>query len=188
MCCKNSREKGKVGPSDEASYKELFEHGREMGGSGSMISDAAVLEEFDQLLEAGQLKESQGDARGALLLFEQCLACAQHISDAEKAKEVKGKALGNLGIVYDDLGQVEDAIDHHTQALAIFKEIGKRRNEGTAVGKLGAAYESLNQVERGIGALGDATAAMQGAMVSMIRDDHRSWSVLEWAAFVVYGL
>jgi len=37
------------------------------------------------------------------------------------------------------------------------------------------------------GAVGDATAAMQGAMVSMIADDRR-WSVLEWAAFVVYGL
>ena len=40
------------------------------------------------------------------------------------------------------------------------------------------------------GAVGDATAAMQGAMVSMIRDPERGrpWSVLEWAAFVVYGL
>ena len=32
----------------------------------------------------------------------------------------------------------------------------------------------------------DATAAMQGAMVSMIREGR--WTVLEWAAFVVYGL
>ena len=43
------------------------------------------------------------------------------------------------------------------------------------------------------GAVGDATVAMQGAMVSMIRDPERGrpsgpWSVLEWAAFVVYGL
>ena len=35
-------------------------------------------------------------------------------------------------------------------------------------------------------AAGDAAAAMQGAMISMIRDDQ--WSVLQWAAFVVYGL
>ena len=39
------------------------------------------------------------------------------------------------------------------------------------------------------GAVGDATAAMQGAMVSMIREQgRRQWRVLEWAAFVVYGL
>ena len=39
------------------------------------------------------------------------------------------------------------------------------------------------------GAVGDATAAMQGAMVSMIREQgRRRWRVLEWAAFVVYGL
>ena len=36
------------------------------------------------------------------------------------------------------------------------------------------------------GRVGDATAAMQGAMVSMIRDGH--WTVMQWAAFVVYGL
>ena len=36
------------------------------------------------------------------------------------------------------------------------------------------------------GALGDVAAAMQGAMVSMIRDGR--WTVLQWAAFVVYGL
>ena len=35
------------------------------------------------------------------------------------------------------------------------------------------------------GTLGDATVAMQGAMVSMIRE---KWSVQQWAAFVVYGL
>ena len=42
------------------------------------------------------------------------------------------------------------------------------------------------------GAVGDATAALQGAMVSMIREarggSSASWSVLQWAAFVVYGL
>ena len=36
------------------------------------------------------------------------------------------------------------------------------------------------------GAVGDATAAMQGAMVSMIGEGR--WTVLQWAAFVVYGL
>ena len=36
------------------------------------------------------------------------------------------------------------------------------------------------------GALGDVAAAMQGAMVSMIRDGR--WTALQWAAFVVYGL
>ena len=35
-------------------------------------------------------------------------------------------------------------------------------------------------------ATGEAAAAMQGAMVSMIHDG--KWSVLEWAAFVVYGI
>jgi len=37
------------------------------------------------------------------------------------------------------------------------------------------------------GALGDVAAAMQGAMVSMILEQGR-WTVLQWAAFVVYGL
>ena len=64
--------------------------------------------------------------------------------------QTHGAILGNLGLAYSDLGQVERAIDYYEQALAIAKEIGDRRGEGAWLGNLGLAYSDLGQVERAI--------------------------------------
>ncbi|RMI06788.1 MAG: tetratricopeptide repeat-containing protein, partial [Calditrichaeota bacterium] len=60
----------------------------------------------------------------------------------------EGAHLGHLGLAYRDLGQVEKAIEYHTQALAISREIGDRRGEGADLGHLGLAYHALGQVEK----------------------------------------
>ena len=62
----------------------------------------------------------------------------------------KEPGLGNLGIAYADLGQVEQAIEHYQQALEIAREIGDRRGEGNCLGNLGIAYADLGQVEQAI--------------------------------------
>ncbi|MCD4809684.1 MAG: tetratricopeptide repeat protein [Methanosarcinales archaeon] len=58
--------------------------------------------------------------------------------------------LGNLGIAYSDLGQVEKAIDYYEQALVIAKEIGDRRGERNCLGNLGNTYSNLGQVKKAI--------------------------------------
>jgi tetratricopeptide (TPR) repeat protein len=65
-------------------------------------------------------------------------------------KEYQSYHLGNLGLAYADLGQVEKAIDHYQQALVIAREIGDRRGEGNALGNLGLAYADLGQVDKAI--------------------------------------
>jgi len=65
-------------------------------------------------------------------------------------KQTQSSVLGNLGIAYYRLGQVEKAIQYYEQALDIDKEIGDRRNEGNALGNLGDAYYRLGQVEKAI--------------------------------------
>ena len=67
-----------------------------------------------------------------------------------KDRDEEGKFLGNLGVAYHVLGQVEKAIDHYQQALAIAREIGDRRGEGSDLGNLGLAYSDLGQVEKAI--------------------------------------
>jgi tetratricopeptide (TPR) repeat protein len=47
-----------------------------------------------------------------------------------------------LGNAYDSLGGYAKAIEHHTQHLAIAKEVGDRAGEGKAYGNLGNAYQS----------------------------------------------
>jgi tetratricopeptide (TPR) repeat protein len=53
--------------------------------------------------------------------------------------------LGSLGRASQKLGQVEQAIEFHEQALAIACEIGDRQNEGIY---LGLAYQVLGQTQR----------------------------------------
>ena len=61
----------------------------------------------------------------------------------------EGKALGNLGNAYADLGQVDKAIGCYEQPLAIARAIGDRQGEGRTLGNLGRAYASLGQVDEG---------------------------------------
>jgi tetratricopeptide (TPR) repeat protein len=78
--------------------------------------------------------------------LEEALDAARRLED----REAEGNRLGNLGLAYADLGQVERAIEYHQQALAIAHEIGDRRGEGNRLGNLGLAYADLGQVERAI--------------------------------------
>jgi tetratricopeptide (TPR) repeat protein len=59
--------------------------------------------------------------------------------------------LGHLGITFYFMGQVEQAIEYHEQALAISREIGDRRGEGAHLGNLGLAYAALGEARRAIG-------------------------------------
>ena len=110
----------------------------------------AVVEESKQLLGAAQLKQQRGDAKGALRLYEQSLACAPRITDAKQAKAVEAPAHRGIGDAYVRLDQYERAVEHYTQSLERCKEIGHRENEGIALGNLGAAYFFLGEHERAI--------------------------------------
>ena len=66
------------------------------------------------------------------------------------SKETHGVVLGNIGIAYSALGQVDKAIEYYEQALVIAREIGDRRGEGTWLGSLGVAYHQLGQVDTAI--------------------------------------
>ncbi|XGV86832.1 MAG: tetratricopeptide repeat protein [Limnothrix sp. BL-A-16] len=65
-------------------------------------------------------------------------------------RQGEAKSLGNLGLAYDSLGQVQRAIDFHEQHRAISREIGDRQGEAASLGNLGNAYRSLGQFQRAI--------------------------------------
>jgi tetratricopeptide (TPR) repeat protein len=67
-------------------------------------------------------------------------------------------SLGNLGLAYAQLGQVEEAIAYHEHALAIAQQIGDKGNEGNWLGNLGIVYKEQNRSE-------DARRAWQQALV-----------------------
>jgi tetratricopeptide (TPR) repeat protein len=74
------------------------------------------------------------------------LASASALDD----RQDEGAFLGNLGIAYADLGQVERAIESYEAALEIRRDIGDQRGESNDLGNLGNAYRHLGQVERAI--------------------------------------
>ncbi len=58
--------------------------------------------------------------------------------------------LSSLGLCRSMLGEYERAIDLHTQALAIARDIGDRRGEGARLGNLGNCRSMLGEYERAI--------------------------------------
>lgn len=58
--------------------------------------------------------------------------------------------LGNLGVAYRNLGQVETAIEFHKQAIGICREINYVQGEGIWLGHLGTAYSNLGRIDTAI--------------------------------------
>ena len=123
--------------------------------------DEPLLKQANQLLSAGQARGSQGDATGALQLYEQARACGRHIKNVRLAKNVECVAVSSLGSTYFSLGQHERAVEHLRQSLAIDREIGDRPGEGSDLGNLGNAYNSLGQHECAIEHLTQALAILR---------------------------
>lgn len=78
--------------------------------------------------------------------LEAALVAARQLKD--RASE--GRHLGNLGIVYKNLGEPPRAVGFFEQQLTIAREIGNRRDEGKALGNLGNAYIILGEPRRAI--------------------------------------
>jgi tetratricopeptide (TPR) repeat protein len=73
-------------------------------------------------------------------------------------REAEGRALGNLGCAYDELGKTDRAIDFHQQSRAIFRETGDRQGEANALFNLGVSHQDLGQSEAAIAFMEQALA------------------------------
>jgi len=86
--------------------------------------------------------------------YEETLKLADRISPTKDAAQARASALGNLGLVYADRGELDKAEEHHKGALEINREIGDRLGEAAALGNLGLVYgrrgdpENLDRAEQ----------------------------------------
>lgn len=61
----------------------------------------------------------------------------------------KARALGNLGILYRNTGEIDQAIILLEEILEIFRHIGDVRNEAKTLGNLGSLYDDRNEAITG---------------------------------------
>ena len=91
----------------------------------------------------------------------------------------EGRAYGGLGNAYRSLGDFSRAIEHHTQHLAIAKEVGDRAGEGDSGNNLGLALEKNGDLPAAAGALVQGLAAFQRVERDLGAHDDRRVSLFE---------
>lgn len=87
------------------------------------------------------------DIRGYWSEAREILTIGIQISYKLNDREAEVIHRGNLGRVTQYMGNLQDAILLHEEALAISREIGDRRSEGTQLGNLGSVYQDLSRLE-----------------------------------------
>jgi len=66
-----------------------------------------------------------------------------------------------LGSVYDDLGNKQEALRYFGEALSIPKEVGDRGGEGTTLNNLGKVYDDLGNKQEALRYYGEALSIMR---------------------------
>jgi tetratricopeptide (TPR) repeat protein len=74
------------------------------------------------------------------------LKAAQQIDN----KQIEGNKLGNLGNVYNSLGEYRTAIEYHQKQLEISRNIGDKQGESNSLSNLGIVYDNLGDFGRAI--------------------------------------
>lgn len=78
--------------------------------------------------------------------MEAALSAARQLGDRQN----EGAHLGNIGVAYADLGEMQKAIKFYEQALTIAHETGDKRTEEAVVSNVGLAYASLGETRKAI--------------------------------------
>ena len=85
-------------------------------------------------------------------LWKRALAAAQRLGD----RHAEGQTLNPLGIAYQELGQMQQAISYFEQRLTIARMTGDLLGEGHALTNIGICYKELGHLRRAIPYFEDA--------------------------------
>ena len=82
--------------------------------------------------------------------YRKSLAAAEAIASTREKKEAQATALGNLGIIFRQRGELEKALEHYQKALEIHKEIGHRLGEASDLGDLGIVFGQKDDLDKAL--------------------------------------
>jgi len=104
--------------------------------------------------------------RGTLEGRRQALEKFKEIIELSKIKEDKVwelVAILSSGLVYEQIGEAQNALDQYLRGLALAREVGNRQYEGSAINNLAVVNLSLGEYETSISYLTQALALQQQA-------------------------
>ena len=112
---------------------------------------------LNRLEEEGKKAFYRADYPTALEKWKQGLNLARQA----KNQQAIGVFIGNLGLVYANLGNYPKALDYFQQALAIHKEIGDKRGIGRNLTNIGVAYKNLGKYQKAKNAFQESLAIFE---------------------------
>lgn len=112
----------------------------------AQLAELAVDQVQAQALVAEILRDL-GDMQGALAAIDRALAASAH---PEVSARQRAEVLGAKGTLLRRVGRVQEAIDAHAEAIAVFRRVGAKRMEAHAKNSLAFALYALGHFEDAI--------------------------------------
>jgi len=84
--------------------------------------------------------------RSAIGKYTEALTFLRLTGDREREATV----LNNVGMLYQTLGELKDAMDFFNQSLVLRKQIGDRRGEAISLDHLGYVHVALGEIQKGL--------------------------------------
>ena len=78
----------------------------------------------------------------------------------EDVLSARAAGLGNIGLIYSDKGELDEALKYLTDALAIDKEIGYKQGEAADLGNIGLILKAKGELDKALKYLTDALAIL----------------------------
>ena len=99
-----------------------------------------------KLLDTGNKAYTVSKNQIALQLFEEGL----QLSEQENDKEFISLFLGNIGLIYQDKGELDEALKYHKQALKIDKQTGYLQGQANNLGNIGNIYYGKSKLDEAL--------------------------------------
>jgi CHAT domain-containing protein len=103
----------------------------------------------ERIFQEGMQLQKQGTAeslRQAIGKWQEALKLWQQVDD----KRWEATTLNNIGSVYDDLGEKQEALKYYNQALPLRRAVGDRGGEATNLNNIGAVYDDLGEKQEAL--------------------------------------
>lgn len=128
-------------------YQILLKEIRQTSAEDFRINEAA--KEITKLAGETSVARAKGTIEGR----REAIAKWQEIIELSKVKRDRvweGIALLSSGLIYEQLGEIQNALDVYTKSLEIWQEIENRQYEGSSVNNLGIIYNDIGEYDKAI--------------------------------------